>query len=264
MFKRLRRLMFGTPKTEQDTEPIPPELMPKQPAGTPTQPPVERSGEQQAAVPPTPPLEQGATLDEPQEKPEVYLARVQEKINKLAEEFASGAINQEQFQELFDHYRREQQAVKRWVEVAPESDAWKEVTTEGKSVIIRAGHQAKALGYAIYENESGMPLNTIGQFELEPELVVPMLSSYRAATREIFGAGMRSSQIEGGHWLCFVPGEFTTLMALFSTSPASRQLESLEELHRLFERANRNLLGGGLVDPSALVFPHAFFLGRIE
>ena len=75
---------------------------------------------------------------------------------------------------------------------------------------------------------------------------------------------MRSSQIEGGRWLCFVPGEFTTLMALFSTSPASQQMESLEDLHRLFERANRNLLGGGLVDPNDLVFPHAFFLGRID
>jgi hypothetical protein len=265
--------MFGTPKTELDTEPIQPEPISPEPI---RQPPVQepvrrpdRQSVQQPAQQPrpvssAPSLDQGVTLDEPQEKPEVYLARVQEKIHKLAEEFAAGSINQEQFQELFDHYRREQQAVKRWIEVAPDSDAWKDVTTEGKSVIIRAGARAKALGYAIYENESGMPLNTIGEFELEPELVVPMLSSYRAATREIFGSGMRSSQIEGGRWLCFVPGEFTTLMALFSTSPASRQLESLEELHRLFERANRNLLGGGLVDPSALVFPHAFFLGRIE
>jgi hypothetical protein len=251
MFKRLRQLMFGTPKTEQDTEPIP-------------QPPVQQPEQQPRPVSPSPVLDQDVMQDEPGEQPEVYLARVQAKINNLAEEFAAGSINQEQFQELFDHYRREQQAVKRWIEIAPESDSWKEVTTEGKSVIIRAGHEARALGYAIYENESGMPLNTIGQFELEPELVVPMLSSYRAATREIFGAGMRSSQIEGGRWLCFVPGEFTTLMALFSTSPASRQLDSLEELHKLFERANRNLLAGGMVDPNALVFPHAYFLGRIE
>ncbi|OGO17214.1 MAG: hypothetical protein A2Z14_10100 [Chloroflexi bacterium RBG_16_48_8] len=200
----------------------------------------------------------------PGDRPEAYLQRVQEKINQLAEEFAAGTINRAQFQELFDHYRREKQTVKRWIEIAPESDAWKESTTEGKSVIIRAGHEARVLGYAIYENDSGMPLNTIGQFELEPELVVPMLSSYRAATREIFGAGMRSSEIEGGRWLCFVSGEFATLMALFSTSPASRQLESLEELHRLFERANRNFLSGGRVNPNDLVFPHAFFLGRNE
>ena len=243
MFKRLRRL-FSSPQPKQpDTEPIPKD------AAAPLRPEPTRVPEEQI---------------DSQDRPEVYLQRVQAKINRLAEEFAAGTINQAQFQELFDHYRREQQTVKRWIQVAPESDAWKEATTEGKSVIIRAGHEARVLGSAIYENDSGMPLNTIGQFELEPVLVVPMLSSYRAATREIFGAGMRSSQIEGGRWLCFVPGEFTTLMALFSTSPASRQMESLEDLHRLFERANRNLLGGGLVDPNDLVFPHAFFLGRID
>jgi hypothetical protein len=182
----------------------------------------------------------------------------------LAEEFASGAINQAQFQELFDHYQKEQQTVKRWLKIAPDSDAWQDATTEGKSVIIRAGNVARVIGYAIYENNSGMPLNTIGQFEVDPELVVPMLSSYRAATQEIFGGGMRSSQIEGGRWLCFVPGEFSTLMALFSTGPAELQLNSLDELHRLFERANRNLLSEQHIDPRALVFPHTFFLGRIE
>jgi hypothetical protein len=243
MFKKLRQLFSGSSKKEPDTEPIREERV------QPVEPEPTYVPEEQAAS---------------EERPEVYLARVQAKINRLAEEFAAGMINQVQFQELFDHYRREKQTVQRWLEIAPESDAWKESTTEGKSVIIRAGHEAKVLGYAIYENDSGMPLNTIGQFELEPELVVPMLSSYRAATREIFGAGMRSSEIEGGRWLCFVPGEFTTLMALLSTSPASRQLESMEDLHRLFEKANRNLLGGELVDPGELVFPHAFFLGRIE
>jgi hypothetical protein len=243
MFKKLRQLFSGSSQKGPDTEPIREERV------QPIEPETVDVSEEQAAS---------------EERPEVYLARVQAKINRLAEEFAAGMINQVQFQELFDHYRREKQTVQRWLEIAPESDAWKESTTEGKSVIIRAGHEAKVLGYAIYENDSGMPLNTIGQFELEPELVVPMLSSYRAATREIFGAGMRSSEIEGGRWLCFVPGEFTTLMALLSTSPASRQLESMEDLHRLFEKANRNLLGGELVDPSELVFPHAFFLGRIE
>jgi hypothetical protein len=242
MFKKLRQLFSGQSSKEPDTEPIRNEnVQPLEPEPT--------------ILPEEPPASE--------ERPEVYLARVQDKINRLAEEFAAGIINQDQFQELFEHYRREKKTVQRWIEIAPESDAWKESTTEGKSVIIRAGHEAKVLGYAIYENDSGMPLNTIGQFELEPELVVPMLSSYRAATREIFGAGMRSSQIEGGRWLCFVPGEFTTLMALFSTSPASRQLESLDDLHRLFEKANRNLLAGSLVNPNELVFPHTYFLGRM-
>ena len=135
-------------------------------------------------------------------------------------------------------------------------------TTEGKSVVIRQKNVAKVLGYAVYDNESGMPLSTIGEFKIEAELAVPMLSSYRAATKEIFGAGMQSTQIEGGQWLAYMPGDFTTLMTLFSTDPASEQLETLEELHMLFERANRTLLSNPPVDPDELVFPHKYFLGR--
>lgn len=243
MFRRLRRLFRRRSPQEQDTEPLPKESLP-----LPSVPSVEDA-----------PLD----VNSPSQAGE-YLEKVQTKINRLAEEFASGAINQTQFQELFDHYRREQQTVKRWMEIAPDSSAWQDATTEGQSVLIRAGHTARVLGYAIYENESGMPLNNIGQFEVDSDLVVPMLSSYRAATKEIFGAGMRSSQIEGGKWLCFVPGQFTTLMALFSTSPSARQMVSLEELHRLFERANRNLLDRPMIDPNELVFPHTYFLGRIE
>jgi hypothetical protein len=213
-----------------------------------------------ASEPPTAPPPRPTTLQESQ----AYLTRVEEKINKLAAEFASGTINRGQFQELYDHYRREQQTVKRWIEMDPQSEAWKELTTEGKSVVIRQQHTAKVLGYAIYESVSGMPLKTIGEFEVEPDLFVPMLSSYRSATQEIFGAGMRSNELEGGQRLTFVPGEFTTLMALFSSDPAPKQMDALEELHLLFERANRTLLSRQPVDPDELVFPHSYFLGRSQ
>ena len=198
----------------------------------------------------------------PLENPQAYLERVQAKINKLAEEFANGSINRLQFQELYDHYRREQQTVKRYLDMAPDSEEWKSATSEGKSVVIRQQNVAKVEGYSVYENESGMPLKTIGEFKMEADLAVPMLSSYRAATKEIFGAGMRSTEIEGGHWVSYMPGEFTTLMARFSTNPADQQLESLEELHRLFELANRTLLSNQPVNSDELVFPHKYFLGR--
>ena len=109
-----------------------------------------------------------------------------------------------------------------------------------------------------------MPLKTIGDFKIEAELAIPMLSSYRAATKEIFGAGMRSTEIEGGQWVGYMPGEFSTLMAQFSTNPASQQLESMEELHLLFERANRSLLSNPPVNHDELVFPHKYYLGRSQ
>ncbi len=241
MLKRLRDLISG------GTQP--------QTTAAPAAPP-------QGAAVPTPPQPIPDNEPSPLENPEEYLERVQEKINKLAEEFASGEINRTQFQELYEHYRREQQTVKRYLEMAPDSEEWREATTEGKSVVIRQKNVAKVLGYTVYDNESGMPLSMIGEFKIEAELAVPMLSSYRAATKEIFGAGMQSTQIEGGQWLAYMPGEFTTLMTLFSTDPASEQLESLEELHLLFERANKTLLSNPPVDPDELVFPHKYFLGR--
>lgn len=224
--------------------------------------PAAPAAPQQGAAAPSTPQPVADSEPSPLENPEEYLERVQTKINKLAEEFAAGEINRAQFQELYDHYRKEQQTIKRYIEMSPDSEEWREVTTEGKSVVIRQENVAKVLGYAVYDNVSGMPLNTIGEFQIEAELAIPMLSSYRAATKEIFGAGMQSTQIEGGQWLAYMPGEFTTLMTLFSTGPASEQLESLEELHLLFERANRTLLSNPPVDPDELVFPHKYFLGR--
>lgn len=189
-----------------------------------------------------------------------YLTRIQDKLNQVAIEFANGTINRAQFQELFDHYQRERRTIEVWIETAPDSDEWQQAKTEGKSIVIRKRHSAKILGYAIYQNESGMPISTIGEFELEAGLVIPMLSSFRSASQEIFGGGMRSSQIDGGKWLCFVPGKYSTMIALFSTEPASNQLKSLEELHRLFETANRVLLQEPAVDADALALPHIAFM----
>lgn len=192
-----------------------------------------------------------------------YLERVQAKINRLAEEFASGTINRAQFQELFDHYQRERRTVETWLLNSSASESWKQAAREGQSVMIRTAHMARVLGYSIYENESGIPVNTIGKFEIDSALAVPMLSSYRSAAKEIFGAALRSTQIEGGRWLVFVPGELTTLMALFSNEPAQNQLAGLEDLHQLFERANRHLLQSSPIDSEALVFPHVSFVGHV-
>ncbi len=198
----------------------------------------------------------------PQDQAMAYLDKVRTKLDKLAEDFNDGTLNRGQFQNLYVHYQREIRAIEAMLALAPASEGWKGLVTEGQSVVIRRQHVARAEGYAIYENESGMPLSTLGQFELDPALLVPMLSSYRSATKEIFGAGMRATEIEDGRWLCFVPGEFTTMLAVFSSDPAAKQLDFLEQLHRHFERANRRRLAGPSVDAGSLLFPHEYFLGH--
>jgi len=188
------------------------------------------------------------------------LNKVQEKINKIAEEFAEGQVNRAQFQELFDHYQRERRTILAWIETASEVPNWRELAAEGRSMVIRRQHKARVLGYAICEQQSGLPLRSIGMFEEDPELVVPMLTAYRSATEEIFGAGMRSTEIEGGRWLCFVAGEFAMLMVLFSNEPARKDLEGLDELLHIFERMNRYILRRHPVKPDELFLPYRFYI----
>jgi hypothetical protein len=89
-----------------------------------------------------------------------------------------------------------------------------------------------------------------------------MLAAYRSAAKEAFGAGTRSTAMEDGRWLCFVPGEFTTLLAVFSAEPAAKQLQFLGQLHEHFEQANQRHLAQSPVDGSDLIFPHEYYLGQ--
>jgi hypothetical protein len=148
------------------------------------------------------------------------------------------------------------------IEAAQASDDWKGRVAEGQSIYIRRQHIARARGYAIFENDSGMPISTLGRFELDPALLVPMLASYRSAAKEAFGAGTRATAMEDGRWLCFVPGEYTTLLAVFTAEPAGKQLQFLGRLHGHFEQANRRHLAQSPVDGSALIFPHEYYLGQ--
>jgi hypothetical protein len=189
-----------------------------------------------------------------------YLDKVNHKINSLAMRFAKGDVNRVQFQQLYAHYQDEKQTIEGILIEAPGSQAWKDAVTEGTSILIRHRHLAHVQGFSIYDNESGMPLKTIGKFRVDPALFVPMLSAYHSATKEIFGAGVRSTQIEGGTWLSFVRGNLSTTLALFTTEPSGKQLRNLEALHQTFEQANKNQLGSPMINADDLVCPHEFFI----
>lgn len=250
LLDRLRRFLSGEP--DKPARPAAPAAAPPPPAPppavlTPAPPPAP-------AEPPAP-----EPLPKTPEDARAYLERVEAKIARLAEDFAAGSINRTQFQEMYTHFRSEIRTVERVLAV--QDGDWRSAVKEGQTVNIRKRHVARAQGYAIYENESGMPLATLGKFEVDPALVVPMLSSYRSAAQEMFGGGLRSTGIDNGRWLAFIPGQFATLVVLFSLEPAAKQMEFLETLHRTFETANRGRLAAPPVDPAELVYPQEFDLG---
>lgn len=174
-----------------------------------------------------------------------FLERIREKTNHLIQDFARGAINQRQFQVVYGHYQQQRQAVEKALIDMPGSGAWRIAAVEGKTTLLRQQFAASLISYAIYETESGMPLAQMGNFTLDTALIVPMLSSFRSITQEIFGGGMRRTEIEGGRWLCFVPGECTTLIAIYQEEPASLQLQTVQDLHSDFERVYHMALERG-------------------
>jgi hypothetical protein len=191
-----------------------------------------------------------------------FIAHVHQKMSKLVQEFANGEINRTQFHRLYDRYQRQIMTV---AQLLAEADAsmWREAIKESEdTILIRKRLTAKAVGMSVYENKSGMPIETLGEFAIDPELIVPMLSSYRSAAAEIFRAGMRSTEMENGQWLCFVPGSFTTLIALFSLEPSDNQLQMVERMHQDFEQANRAALEAGHIDPTKLAYPFYSFVQR--
>ena len=190
-------------------------------------------------------------------------ARLQElraKMAHISEEFAVGEINRMQFEAIYRHYQEQLQQIENLMYAQPGSDAWQGAVTQGMTGRLRERHKAQVLSYAIYDNASSMPLATVGTFNIDTSLLVPMLSSFRSATAEMFGAGLRSTEIEGGRWLCFVPGPHTTLIALFSIEPAKLQLNLIEDLHKDFETANAPAFKAGQAEEAAISFTRIWAL----
>jgi len=193
-----------------------------------------------------------------------FLQQLRSKMAQLAEDFAQGKLNRTQFQEIYAHYQKQRQQVEEALVNAAGPESLQASFKPGLTGILRERHAAKILSYAIYDNNTGLPLASVGTFRIDTSLLVPMLSSFRSAATEMFGAGLRSTEIEGGHWLCFVPGEFSTLMVLFSVEPARVQLTLIEDLHRDFEVANHAALADGRGHESAELFTRIWDLDKSQ
>jgi len=198
-----------------------------------------------------------------QKEAQDYIAKVKNKLASLADRFSRGDINRSQFQELYGHYQMEIQNIEFNLAADPGGEQWKKGIREGQSMLLRHRLAAQAVGFAIYDNQTGMPLKSLGNFKVDPALFVPMLSAYQSATTEIFGGGIRSTEIETGRWLCFIPGKRTTTLALFTTEPAARQLKVLQDLQIIFEEANAKHLTVSIIDTEALVCPHEYYLKHL-
>ncbi len=195
---------------------------------------------------------------------QAFIENLRQKMASIAEDFAVGRINREHFESVYAHYREQRQMVESLL-MSMSSSAWRRAVAEGETASLLKRSTAKVLSYALYTAEHRVLLASNGNFKIDPALVVRMLSTYRSVTAEAYGAGIHNSEIDGGHWLTFVPGRFTTFIVRFTLQPAREQLTMLEDLLRDFETANASTLQHGEIGETQLAaeqFLNLWSLGR--
>jgi hypothetical protein len=195
---------------------------------------------------------------------EQHLQQLEAKLDRTVQDLADGLINRAQFENLYRHYQNQRRMVQGLV--AEGSGQVPASLTAGESMVIRQRYEAKMLAYAVYDNESGVPLRTVGNFPVDSDLVVGFLSGFRSATAEILGAGAAKAEAEDGKVLCFVPGQYCTLLVLYSSDPAEVAIQSLRSLHAHFETLNAALLKQRPIPSDTLLFNYdmALKLSRQE
>jgi hypothetical protein len=273
---RLRQILAGksaeeageplpdAPPDNLDTHPLtPPDIAPRIAPfiDMPTLPPDEAilgtpaAPLEEVVLPATPPMPTDMT------GARAYQAELQRKMTTLAEDFSLGKINRRQFEAVYTHYREQRQLIDALIN-SMSSDTWRKAVSEGQTGALLQRNAAQVLSYALYDNTTNLPLAMSNRFKLDAALIAPLLAAYRAAATDL-GAKINSSEIEGGRWLCFVPGHYTTFVVLFSLEPAHAQLTFLEDLHHDFELANAKRLSQGKGRECAEQFMQLWVLERM-
>jgi hypothetical protein len=189
---------------------------------------------------------------------EQYLEQIEAKLDRTVQDLADGLINRAQFENLYRHYQNQRRMLQGLA--AEGSGQVPGSLTTGESMVIRQRYAAKVLAYAVYDNESGVPLHTMGNFPVDSDLVVGFLSGFRSATAEILGAGAAKAEAEDGKVLCYVPGQYSTLIVLYSSDPAEVDMRGLRQVHGHFETLNTPLLQRRPIPANTLLFNYDMVL----
>lgn len=183
--------------------------------------------------------------------PGVLKAQLEAKIQKLLAEFADGKINREQFHMLYARYDGQLGAIEQGLDI---------VNSPGETIGIRQAHMGKAVGLAIYHHNSGTFVDTLGQFDVPPQQIAPVLNDYTQMMVEHRYVERRVVQAGENAWLIFAPGKYTTVITLFYKEPSAQQGREIERLHHDFEVANEAALSMRRIDKTRLAYPFLVFV----
>jgi hypothetical protein len=197
---------------------------------------------------------------DPSSKISAMKAQIQEKIQKLLAEFADGAISREQFHAVYERYTS-QLAIADMAMRSSSPGAVMGMMQDGTStVVVKEKHMGKAIGMTIYNNRSGTLLETLGDFEVPPEKLAPILNDFSLLMESGKLVEREVRKIGPKQWLVFAAGKYSTVVTLFHNEPSEQQNREIERLHHDFEQANASFFDKGTVDATKLAYPFLVFV----
>ncbi|MFQ3534423.1 MAG: hypothetical protein SNJ58_00965 [Aggregatilineales bacterium] len=168
---------------------------------------------------------------------EAMIAQLRKKLRDLANEFANGDINREQFHTLYERY----QSQINLAALAADEYAARPAGSADETIAIRRNLSGKALAMAVYHYRSGRFIETLGAFAVPYADVRSTLKELaeRAAEGEILEPQTYPYK---EHYLLFVAGRYTASIMVFSHEPVVRQITTVQNMHTDFEVANAAVL----------------------
>ncbi|MEW6566726.1 MAG: hypothetical protein AB1449_00880 [Chloroflexota bacterium] len=205
---------------------------------------------------PPPPAELGPELKLDGKQGEDIKSRIELLDRKLAileENFAVGRINATQYRAIRKHYMEQRQVALKLHAANPQSERWRVVLEEGKTLFLMQLNEAACLGFALYDMGDRQRIFLQGTMGRSAEEAMALLGTFGPPPAEGAAGRMLATRTDDGQSLLLVPGRFTAALVTFSQDPPGWQVRAIREVHRNFEAANQAALSRG--ERRNLVFP---------
>lgn len=192
---------------------------------------------------------------ETQDAPELMemLFNIDEKLDRLGDDFENGRINGSQYRAIRRHYQEQREVAMRLKEAHPSSDRWRVVLEEGRTTYLMQLNEALCTCVALYDLKTRDQIFIQGEMPDAAEEAMGLLGTF-GPPREQGGPGrMLATHLDDGSGLLLIPGLHTAVLAVFSQDPPGWQVRALKEVLLNFEAANRAALRKS--DSKKLVFP---------
>jgi hypothetical protein len=181
------------------------------------------------------------------------LEALEEKLERLEDDFEHGRINASQYRAIRRHYQEQREVALRLKEAHPQSDRWRVVLEEGRTTFLMQLNEAVCTCVALFELNSRERVFVQGEMPAAAEEAMGLLRTFGPARQDSGHTRMLATHLDDGSCLLLIPGRFTACLAVFSQDPPGWQVRALREVMLNFEAANRAALRKG--QREKLIFP---------